>query len=117
VGFLADGASIAAARTALTAQLIVCGLLLIPFVEPTTPAWTGGDELSGDPRPSLLALGMLGVFGLIIAVPSLRNTFELTLLHPADYLLIGGLGAVWALIIRLLWRQRWFERLLSLEME
>jgi cation-transporting ATPase E len=99
------------ARTALTTASVLCGLVLILFVEPPTRWWVGGDELSGDWRPSVLALGMLGLFGLIMAVPSLRAFFELVALRGSDYLLIGIVVAVWALLLRVIWRARLFERL------
>ena len=102
------------ARTALTTVTVLCGLVLIPFVEPPTEWWVGGDVLSGDWRPTLLALGMLGLYGVIMTVPSLRAFFELTPLRGLDYLLIGIVVALWALLLRLIWRARLFERLLAL---
>ena len=45
------------AQSALSAFLVFAGLLLVIFVEPPTPWWTGGDVLSGDWRPTWLALG------------------------------------------------------------
>jgi cation-transporting ATPase E len=103
------------ARSALTTATVLCGLVLIPFVEPPTKWWTGGDELSGDWRPTLLALGMLGLYFGILAVPSLRAFFELVLLRPMDYVVIAAAVAAWALLLRLVWRARVFERLLALE--
>lgn len=104
------------ARTALTTATVLCGLLLIPFVEPPTMAWVGGDILSRDWRPSLLALGMLGLYGVIVAVPLLRHFFELASLRALDYLLIGSVAGVWALLMRFIWRARLFERLLDLQL-
>jgi hypothetical protein len=46
-------------------------------------------------------------------VPPLRGFFELALLRPIDYLLLAALAAGWALLLRTLWRTRFFERLLS----
>jgi cation-transporting ATPase E len=103
------------ARTALTTTSVLCGLVLIPFVEPPSRSWVGGDEFSGDWRPTFLALGLLGLFGLIMAVPPLRTFFELTPLRGWDYLLIGWVVAVWALLLRFAWRTRLFQRLFSLE--
>jgi cation-transporting ATPase E len=102
------------ARTALTTATVLCGLVLIPFVEPPTNAWVGGDRLSGDWRPTLLAGAMLGLYGVILAVPPLRRFFELELLRGSDYLLIALIVAAWALILRAVWRTQLFERLLDL---
>ena len=93
----------------------MCGILLIPFVEPPTKAWVGGDVLSGDWRPTLLAAGMLALYAVVTVVLVLRAFFDLTLLRPWDYLLIGAVVVVWAFVLRFLWRARVFERLLSLD--
>jgi cation-transporting ATPase E len=113
LAYLGMGDDLEVARTALTTVTIFCGLLLIPFVEPPTAWWVAGDVLSGDRRLALLALGMLLLFGLVMVVPSLRDFFELTVLRPLDYLLLAALAAGWALLLRTVWRTRFFERLLS----
>lgn len=111
--YLGASGSVEIARTALTTATVFCGLLLIPFVEPPTKAWEGGDVLSGDWRPSILALGMLGVYGVVMGVPFLRTFFELTPLGAIDYLLIAIVVALWALLLRFIWRARLFERVLN----
>jgi len=112
--YLAETGDVSIARTALTTVTIFCGLLLIPFVEPPTQFWVGGDELSGDWRPSALALGMLGVYGSVMAIPALRNFFELTTLSVESYLGLGLVAVAWALLLRILWRRRVFERALEI---
>lgn len=103
------------ARTALTTAMVFCGLLLIPFVEPPTQAWVAGDELSGDWRPTILAVGMLGLYACVMAIGPLREFFELIPLRASDYVLIGLVVALWALLLRAIWRGRLMERLLSRE--
>jgi cation-transporting ATPase E len=115
LSYLGRTGDVEIARTALTTAMVMCGLVLIPFVEPPAKAWTGGDVLSGDWRPTVLALGMLGLYGMIMAVPSLRTFFELTPLRGFDYLLIGIVVAGWALLLRLIWRGRLLERLLDVK--
>jgi cation-transporting ATPase E len=115
LAYLATSGDADVARTALTTASVLCGLVLIPFVEPPTETWVGGDELSGDWRPTLLALGMLCLFGLIVLLPPLRTFFELTPLHAWDYLIIAAAVLVWALLLRFTWRTRFFQRLLGLE--
>ncbi len=73
----------------------------------------GGDELSGDWRPSALALGMLVLYAAFTALPALRAFFELTPLRALDYLLLGAVSVVWALVTRTIWRTRFMERLLK----
>jgi cation-transporting ATPase E len=101
------------AQTALTTTTVLCGLTLVPFVEPPTRFWEGGDRLSGDWRPSLLALALLGLFAIILAVPPLRNFFELNLLAGEDYVKIVLLVLVWAVLVRWVWRKQLLERLLA----
>lgn len=103
------------ARTALTTVGVLCGLVLISFVEPPTEAWVGGDVLSGDWRPTLLSLGMLLCFGVVMALPWLRTFFELVPLRWADYVLIGAAVFGWGVLLREIWRRRWFERIVALE--
>ena len=102
------------ARTALTTTTVLCGLLLIIFVEPPAPVWVGGDELSGDRRPALLAIGMLALYAAIMLIPTLRESFELVPLRVVDWLLIGGVVGGWAVILRFVWRRQLFERWLGL---
>jgi cation-transporting ATPase E len=103
------------ARTALTTTTVLCGVVLIPFVEPPTRAWVGGDELSGDLRPAILAVGMLILFGMILLASPLRDFFELKLLRGIDYALLGGAVFLWALALRFTWRLRLFERWLGVD--
>ena len=113
VGYLGSTGDVNVARTALTTATVLCGLVLIPFVEPPSRGWVAGDELSGDWRPTALALGMLGIYACVVGIPMLRDSFGLVSLRLADYALIGIAVAVWAFLLRLIWRTRLLERLLS----
>jgi len=110
LAYLGMSGDVQMARTALTTATVLCGLLLIPFVEPPTRSWEGGDVLSGDWRPTILALAMLLIYGAVLAVPGLRSFFELSPLRNMDYLIIAAGVAIWALLLRLIWRTRLFER-------
>ena len=74
----------AVAQTALTVVSVLCGLLLVVFVEPPTPAWTGGEVLSSDRRPAILAAVLLAAFVAILTIPPMRDSLELSPLAPAD---------------------------------
>jgi cation-transporting ATPase E len=109
--YAAEVASVVA-RTALTTFTVLTGLLLVVFVEPPVEFFVGGDELSIDKRPTILAGVLLLSFGLIVLIPPVRQFFELVVLRPLDYLIIGAAVLVWMFVVRAAWRGRWFERLL-----
>ncbi|MFN8451685.1 MAG: HAD-IC family P-type ATPase [Anaerolineae bacterium] len=103
------------ARTALTTFTVLTGLLLVIFVEPPIEFFVGGDELSGDKRPTIMAAGLLAAFVLIVLITPLRNFFELVPLRLSDYGIIGAAVIAWMFIVRAAWRGRWIERLLNVD--
>ncbi len=104
------------ARDATTTALILCGLVIIIFAEPPTRFWTGGDVLSGDWRPTILAAVMLAAYAVILAVPPFRDFFGFRLLAWWDYLAIGALVMVWALALRWIWRRRLVDQFLGISL-
>jgi cation-transporting ATPase E len=112
----AADAALASAQTALMVFCIFCGLLLIVFAEPPTAFWAGGDEVSGDWRPTLLAALTLGLFGLIVALPVSRAFFELAPLGLLDYLAIGAVAVGWGFLVRYIWRAQLVERFLGIRL-
>ena len=104
-----------AAQSALTTLAVVCGLLLIPFVVPPTNAWVGGNTLSGDWRPTIMALGLLVGYGVMLAIPPLGAIFEIRPLPIGVYVLIGVVSVIWALTLRWIWRKRLLERYLQVD--
>jgi cation-transporting ATPase E len=102
------------AQTVLTTLITVGGLLLVIFVEPPTRAWVGGDEYSGDWRPTILAVALILIYGAIMLVPALRTFFELAQLNLKDYAIIGVLLVAWGFALRFIWRARLFDRFLGL---
>ena len=105
------------AQSALSAFLVFAGLLLLIFVEPPTPWWTGGDVLSGDWRPTWLALGLGALFILMELIPPLRNLFALERLGAVEWALVIGATVVWLFLVRLMWRTRILERLVSVDVD
>ena len=90
------------ARTARST--IVCGLALIVFSEPPTPEWTGGEELSGDWRPTILAGVTLLIFCIGLYIEPIRTFYELETMPFTSYLIIGLVVTGWSSILRYLWR-------------
>jgi cation-transporting ATPase E len=105
--------SLTHAQTALTVFAVLCSLLLLPFTVPPTPFWTGGAQLRGDWRATLLAVGLVVVFAGVLAVPFGRHLFELSRLRIVDYALLVALTAIWGLLTRWLWRADLMARFLG----
>ncbi|MGE5221421.1 MAG: HAD-IC family P-type ATPase, partial [Omnitrophica WOR_2 bacterium] len=101
-------------QTALTNFTLLCGLVLIVFVEPPIQFLTGGDELSSDWRPAFLTLGLLALYILFLLVPSMRAFFDIAPLSLPEYLIMGAAVIVWAALLLLIWRKRWMERFLDI---
>jgi cation-transporting P-type ATPase E len=100
-------------RTVLTNFLLLTGIMLIIFVEPPIEFFVGGDDYSGDRRPVMLAGVMLiGVIGINV-IPSFQELFELVPLGLPQWGLIIGLVAAWALVIRAIWRNDLFNKILG----
>jgi cation-transporting ATPase E len=108
--------SVAIAQSALTTLTVLCGLLLVPFVVPPTPAWVGGNALAGDWRPSILVLLLLGAYTVILAYAPLRAFFDLLPLAATDYALLAAVAATWAYLLRFTWRQRLLDRFLGVDL-
>ena len=100
-------------RTALVTILILCELFLLPFLKPPTHAWVAGEPFSGDWRYSLTALGLALVYLSILVLPPLRNFFELAFLSWLDCVFLSVVALEWCLILRSLWRTRFFDRFLG----
>jgi cation-transporting P-type ATPase E len=103
----------AAAQTSLTTFTVLCGIMLLLFIEPPSKFWVGGHKLRGDKRFILLALAMFAAYVLLLAIPPLRNLFDLTWLGFFNYLLIGLLVVVWIFVVRWFWRSHLLDRFLG----
>jgi cation-transporting ATPase E len=103
-------------RSALVTILIMGELLLIPFLKPPTSAWVGGEPLSGDWRYSIVALLLFLAYLSILSIPPLRQFFELYPLSKISYFFIGLVALEWCLILRAIWRSRFFDRFLGVDL-
>ncbi len=108
-----DLAALGIPQTATTAFTILCGLMLIIYVEPPVKYLAGGDRLSGDWRPTILAILSMTLYLIVLLTPGLRRFFELEPLYWWDYALIGGSAIMWALLLRWIWRRQVLERFLD----
>jgi len=116
-GTMESSAAIAAAlpiaQTAVTAFLIAVGLFLVIFVEPPTRWWTGGADLSGDWRPTIMAVALMLAIPVLVNVPLVNDFFSLNPLRLEYAGLVIAVTGAWVLLVRLFWRQRLLERFLG----
>lgn len=63
-----------------------------------------------------LALVLLGVYAMVLALPPLREFFELSLLGVNDYLILGSIALLWCLVLRFIWRSKILDRFLGVEL-
>ena len=95
--------------------MMAMGLILIIFVEPPTEFWVGGDVLSGDWRPTILALAISAFFIIVLTVEPIQEFYELPPLHSwVDYLIITAVTFIWVIIVRFVWRRGIIDRYLNL---
>jgi cation-transporting ATPase E len=103
------------AQTALASFLVLAGLLLVIFVEPPTKWWTGGDDLSGDWKPTIMAVLLIIGFFIISAIPLLRSVFALSALTPFEWALVLAATIIWLFAVRFFWRHRITARFLGIK--
>lgn len=101
------------AESALVTMQVLGGLLLLPFLKPPTRAWVGGERLSRDWRFTILAGVLLVAYVIILAVPPLRDFFEIYPIEPQGYLTIAIAALGWALVLRLTWRRALLDQFLG----
>lgn len=108
--------AVLAAQSALTTFLVYSGLLLIVFVEPPIQWFVGGDEFSGDWRPTILAIGSLIIFWIILSIEPLRSFFELLRLPPPLHISIISITLVWMFVLRIIWRKNLLGRFMNINL-
>jgi cation-transporting ATPase E len=106
---------ISEARDAITVTTVLCGLILLVFVEPPRRFFAGGDDVAHDWRPTILAGIMLALLVVILNVEFARDFFGMGKLSGGDLAIITGVVAVWAIVLRSIWRFRLLDRLLGVE--
>lgn len=101
--FLVDtvfGGSLEAGRTAATTTLIVLGLSFVLLLE----RGPGREHIAIQSNMLVLVIGLGGLFAGILAVPPLRDFFEMHLLSSAQWFLALLSAAAGLAIASLLWR-------------
>ncbi len=100
-------------RTALVTILILCHLALLPFLKPPHRVFVGGEPYSGDWRYGIAAIVLTVGLILTLTIPPVRKFYELAELSWGDILFLMLVAFEWALILRITWRSKFFDRFLG----
>jgi cation-transporting ATPase E len=108
---------ITTARSTITVFATVCGILLLVFVAPPTRFLAGGNTLSRDWRPTMLAAVLLGGLAVLLSVPLARTVFEIGALPLFEVAAIVVVALLWAFLLLFIWRSRLLERILGITVD
>jgi magnesium-transporting ATPase (P-type) len=98
-------------RLAATYGLIAMGLLLVVFVQPPSKARVSGGCLSSGWPTIAMAIVLFILYNILIQVPLAQELLHVgPLSNPTDYVLIGVIVLLWALVLQLSWRTGWLRR-------
>ena len=114
-GVDADFSQVAAtlvAQTVLSTFLSITTMLLVLFLHPPLPFFTGWRPLSPDRRPALLTMVLAIVFIGALSFPVVSNYFGIAGTPPWVLAILGVVLLVWLLGFRLILRRRWVDKLL-----
>ena len=102
------------ARVVVTHILVATGLMLLIFVQPPIRQLVAADRYSGDLRPTRLAIFLWFAFLACTIGEPLRSYFNLQpLVSGWHYLYVLTVVAVWALVLRSVWRSDTFRRMVG----
>ena len=103
-------------QLALTYTLIGCGALTVLFVQPPIRAFAVINQYRGNPWPAIVQIILVTIF-FVLSFTELGNSlFDISPLASwVDYLIIGIVVFIWALILRSIWNNRIIRRYLDLE--
>lgn len=118
---VADGPDFALAAATIVAQSALSmfatftAFVLILFLAPPIRLFTGWvPEVTPDKRPAIMAAALAIVFLIVLFTDTLADYFGLIGVGPGAYFSIAAVLPVWAALLLLNWRYRWFERFLGL---
>ncbi len=116
-----DGAEFSVAAATIVAQSALSmfatftAFVLILFLAPPIRLFTGWvPSVTPDKRPTIMAIALAIVFVAVLATETLADYFGLISVGPGVYISVAAVLPVWAALLLLNWRYRWFERFLGL---
>lgn len=114
-GVDADFAQVAVtlvAQSVLSTFVSITAILLVLFLHPPHPFFTGWRPLSPDRRPAVVAIALIVVFVGLLNIGPVLDYFGVVGPPPGIWGTLGILLLVWLLGFRLILRRRWVNKLL-----
>jgi cation-transporting ATPase E len=105
-----------AAKTSVTAFLILVGMLVLVFVEPPIKLFAVIEPISPDWRPTYLAIALTAAFTVVMLVAPFRQFFNLYPVSLRDAAIVFAGVVSWAVLVWVFWRWRFVERFLGTDL-
>lgn len=102
------------AQTSLVTFFVLTGVLTMVFAEPPLRWFAGGAPYRGHWLTGAGALVLVVAYYILLLVPGLRSFFELVPIPLFFHIAILVMTALWALLLRIMWRRRWLGRFLDM---
>ena len=102
------------AQTSLVTFFVLTGVLTMVFAEPPLRWFAGGAPYRGHWLTAAGAAVLIVAYYGLLLLPGLRSFFELVPLPLAFHIAILVMTALWALLLRMMWRQQWLGRFLDM---
>ncbi|MEM7126780.1 MAG: HAD-IC family P-type ATPase [Chloroflexota bacterium] len=103
------------AQTVLSTFVSLATMLLVLFLHPPIPFFTGWRPLSSDWRPAIMTVVLAIAFVVAIDIRPVSDYFGIAGMPEWVLAILGGLLVVWLLGFRLILRRRWVDKLLMPE--
>ena len=86
-------------RSVVTTLTVFTGIALIPLMFLGRTDRVGRLGRGGDRRPTLLALAMLVLYGVLVSIPAVRDFFDLEALPPETIGLLAAYTVLFSVVI------------------
>lgn len=100
------------AQTVLSTFVSLATMLLVLFLHPPLPFFTGWRPLSADRRPAIMTAVLAIAFVVAIDIRAVSDYFGIAGMPKWVLAILVGLLVVWLLGFRLILRQQWVDKLL-----
>jgi len=95
----------------VTHTLVCMGLLLVVFARPPVKWLAGGDRLTQDRRPTILAAVLFVIWNIFVWLPIVQRYITVSQLASLqDYLIVWAVALLWGGVTQFVWRLPWLNK-------